>query len=187
MEPLRLLLQNAQTWFGQLTTREKRLVSAAAAAVGVFVLFVMIFSFGSTARSIQRRTEDKLAKLQEVQTLAASFRESELSRQAVERELAQSNVQLVSFLEEKSGTAGLEIRSMNPKPSQNIGGDSIVESSVEITLTDIAIDKLVRFLESLERGPGVVKVKFLRMEPRAENQTLTAHVTVATYKLKGSP
>ena len=40
------------------------------------------------------------------------------------------------------------------------------------------------FLTAVEAGPGIVKVKNLRVEPRVEQESVTAWVTVATYRLK---
>ena len=44
--------------------------------------------------------------------------------------------------------------------------------------------RLTDFLAGVEAGPGVVKVKYLRLEPRVKDETVTAYVTVATYHLK---
>jgi general secretion pathway protein M len=55
---------------------------------------------------------------------------------------------------------------------------------VELTFTDVDLRKLYDFLTSVESGPGVVKVKSLRLEPRSASETLTAWTTVATYKMK---
>lgn len=184
MEQLRALMQNAVASFQRLTQREKRLVGLAAAAVAVFVLFLIFYSFSSTAASIRRRTDTKIEDLHQVQQLAASYREGEQQRQNVERQLGQSNIQLISYLEDKGDSAGLDIRSMNPKGDVPIGDGKIVESSVEVTLTDVSLDKLVRFLSSVEHGPGIVKVKHIRLEPRPENQTITAWTTISAYSLK---
>jgi len=58
---------------------------------------------------------------------------------------------------------------------------------VEFTLTDVQITRLVNFLTAVEQGPGVVRVKFLRIEPRTKDGVLTAWTTVAAYRLKGGP
>ena len=183
MKQLKELLANVQTWFQALSTREKRMVLGAGSAVVVFVLFLILFSLSSTASSIQRRTQDKLLRLQDVQTLAQSYREADAQRQNIERQLGNNGIKLISYIEEKGTAAGLDIQTMNPKGDVPIGDGNIIESSVELTLTDIAIDKLVKFLSNVEMG-GMVKVKFLRIEPRVPNQTLTAWATIATYRLK---
>ena len=55
---------------------------------------------------------------------------------------------------------------------------------MELTLTDVSLPKLVDFLGSLEQGPGVVRVTFLRIEPRPKDGVLTAWTTVTSYRLK---
>lgn len=184
MNQLKEFLQKAQAWFQTLTQRERRLVALAGASVVAFVLFLVIFTFGNTAEQIRRRTQEKALKLDEVQALAAGFRESESRRAALEAQLKASNVRLASYIEEKGNKAGLDIPSINPRADVTLGGEKIIESSAEVTLTDIKINRLVEFLLSLEQGPGMVKVKYLRVEPRPASETLTAWVTVATYKMK---
>ncbi len=184
MDRLRALLADVQAWLQRLTPRERRLVAVAGSAAGAFVLFLILIAFSTSAAGYRRRTDQKLAKLREVQTLAASYREAEQNRQAMERQLTASNVSLMTYLEERGAGAGLSIPAMNQKPEVLIADGKIVESSVEMTLTDITINRLVDFLSAVERGPGVVKVKYLRIEPRLSNQTLTAWATVATYRLK---
>jgi general secretion pathway protein M len=184
MDRLKALLSDVQNWFQRLTERERRLVIIAGSALGAFVLFLVLFSFSSSAAGYRRRTEDKLLKLKEVQSLAASYREAEQNRQAMERQLTTNKLSLNSYLEDKATAAGLSIPVMNPKPDTLIADGKIIESAEEFTLTDIPVNRMVDFLSAVERGPGVVKVKLLRLEPRAANQTLTVWATIATYRLK---
>ena len=104
----------------------------------------------------------------------------------VEQQLTQSNVRLISYIEEKATNAGLVVPTMSPKGEVGIGDGNIIESAVELTFTDVELRKLVDFLQTVETGPGVVKVKYLRVEPRrgADSDTLTAWTTVATYRMK---
>jgi general secretion pathway protein M len=184
MEPFKALFSDAQAAFGRLSGREKRLVVLAGSAASAFILFLILFSFASTASRHRDSIERKQMQLREAQALAESYREAENSRQEVERQLSSGAVQLISYLEEKGTAAGLEIPTMNPKGDLNLGDGKIVESAVELTFTDVNIRKLYDFLSSVEKGPGVVKVKFLRLEPRTDNNSITAWATIATYKLK---
>lgn len=184
VETVKALIAEAQARFQGLTPRERRLVLMASSAVGVFVLFLILISFSASAAGYRRRTEEKLLKLRDAQALAASYRESEQSRQQLERQLTNSKISLISYLEEKGTAAGLSIPAMNPKPDAPIGDGRIVESAVELTLQDVSISKLVDFLSNVERAPGVVKVKTLRIEPRVQHETLTAWTTIATYHMK---
>ncbi len=170
--------------FATLTQRERRLVVAAGIALSVFVIFMVLFSFASRADGTRRRTQEKLLKLDEVQVLAGGYRDRAAAQEALERQLQASNVRLISYLEEKSKRAGLELPSFNPKPEVPLEGSKILESSVELTLTDVKLNRLVDFLTAVEAGPGLVKVKYLRLEPRVQNETVTAWLIVATYHLK---
>ena len=173
-----------QTWFERLSDREKRMVSITGAAVLAFIVFVVLVSFANSASGYRKRTQDKLAKLQEVQSLAASYREAQANRQSVEQQLTSSNVQLISYIEDKATLAGLQVPNMTPKGEMGIGDGKIVESAVELTFTDVDLRKLTDFLRTVESGPGVVKVKYLRIEPRPASDSLTAWTTVATYRMK---
>ena len=184
MEKIRGLLNDAKAWFERLSTRERQMVLATGGAVLAFVLFLILFSFSNSASGYRKRTDQKLAKLREVQTLAASYRQATDSRQAVEQQLTSSDVRLMSYIEDKATRSGLTVPNMTPKGEVGLGDGNIIESSVELTFTDVDLRKLHTFLQDVESGPGVVKVKSLRLEPRAAAETLTVWTTVATYKLK---
>jgi general secretion pathway protein M len=170
--------------FATLSSRERLMVTVAGVAVTAFILFMIIFSFASKADAIRRRTADKLIKLERVQELAANYGAAKATQDNFERQLAGSNVRLLSYLEEKGTRAGLNIPSINPKADVTLEGDKIVESAAEFTLTDIPLNRLTDFLAAVEQGPGMVKVKYLRIEPHVKDEHLTAYVTVATYRLK---
>jgi general secretion pathway protein M len=184
MEQIRALLNDARAAFERLSNRERQMVLATGGAVLAFVLFLILFSFSNSASGYRKRTDQKLAKLREVQTLAASYRQATEARQAVEQQLTSSNVRLMSYIEDKATRSGLTVPNMTPKNDVGLGDGQIIESSVELTFTDVDLRKLHTFLQDVESGPGVVKVTSLRLEPRASAETLTAWTTVATYKMK---
>ncbi|MBX5483817.1 MAG: type II secretion system protein M [Myxococcaceae bacterium] len=184
MEQLRVLINNVTGWFAQLSTREKRLVTGTGAAVGVFILFLIFAGFQSAASRHRRAIETGLQNVQVIEALAANYRESERERQSVERQLSQSNLQLISYLEDRGEQAGLRIGSLNPKGEHPLEGGQIHATTVEVNLSDVTIDKLVNFLSSVERGPGVIRVERIRLDPRPDSQTINASTTISTYSMK---
>jgi general secretion pathway protein M len=181
---MKQLLNDLRLRFEQLSGRERRLVMAAGSAVLLFILFLTVMTFSNSANGYRRRTQDKLAKLQEVQQLAASFSQATAARNAVEAQLTNSDVRLLTYISDKASAAGLDAPNMTPKGEVGIGDGKIVESSIELTFTDVDLRKLTDFLRTVESGPGIIKVKYLRLEPRPASDTLTAWATVATYRLK---
>lgn len=184
MSALTDLQTTVQTSFAALSSREKRMVTGAGLAVTVFVVFMVSVSFNSKANALRSRTATSIAQLEQVQTLAIGYREAKAKQDALENQLRASNVRLVSYLEEKAKPVGIELPSINPKADIPLEGSQIFESAVEVTLTDVKLNRLLDFLRAVEAGPGVVKVKYLRLEPRPAQETVTAWLTVATYKLK---
>jgi general secretion pathway protein M len=178
------LTSSLQSSFATLSVRERRMVGIGGAVAAAVVVFLVIFTFSSKADAIRSRTQRNALQLQEVLTLADGYREAKATQEAAERQLAQSNVRLISYLEERAKTAGVELGTYTPKADQTLDNPKIVESAVEITLTDVKLNRLTDFLQSIETGPGVVRVKYLRMSPRPQSETVTAWLTVATYHLK---
>ncbi len=167
-----------------LSERERRMVLVAGIAVALFVTFMVTFTFSNKADAIRKRTAEKVLALDDVQGLAAGFREQKAAQQALEQQLAASNVRLISFLEEKAKKSGLDLGSINPRADEPLENSKIVMSAVELTLTDVKLNRLVDFLAAVEAGPGIVKVKNLRLEPRVKDESVTAWLTIATYHLK---
>ncbi|WP_224369470.1 type II secretion system protein GspM [Hyalangium versicolor] len=180
----RFLNDTVRPRFDALSAREKRLVIATAVAVFVFAIFITLYSFSNSEDRHRNRTQEKLASLQQVNQLAASYNEATAARNAVEQQLSTNDVRLLSYISDKATAAGLDAPNMTPKGDMGIGDGKIVESSMELTFTDVDLRKLTDFLRSVESGPGIVKVKYLRIEPRPASDSLTAWATVATYKLK---
>jgi len=182
---MRELLAKLQASFSTLSQRERRMVTVGGAAAAVFILFLIVHSFSVKADAIRDRTAQKLRKLDEVQSLALGFRETEAKRLSVESQLKSSNIRLISYVEDKAKAAAVELPSINPKADVPLEGDKIVESAVELSLTDVKLNRLLDFLTAVEAAPGgLVKVKYMRLEPRPAQETLSAVLTIATYHAK---
>jgi len=177
MERLRLLWADLQAWFLRLNPRERVLVTGAGATTVVVITFLVLFLLSSSADATRRRTQSKLQRLAEAEQLASGYAEAERARKQAEAALTSSDVALPTFIDEKGQKAGLAGFSLNPKGDVPLGDGRIIESSVDFTLTDVSLPKL-------EQGPGVVRVTFLRIEPRPKDGVLTAWPIVTSYRLK---
>jgi general secretion pathway protein M len=179
------LIARLQASFSTLSQRERRLVVVAAAGITAFTLFMVVHTFSTKADSLRSMITQKSRDLDEIQALALGFRETEAKRLAVETQLKQSNIRLITYLEEKATKTGIELPSINPKADVPLEGDLIVESAVELALTDVKLNRLLDFLTAVEAAPGgLVKVKYMRLEPRPAQETLSAWLTIATYHSK---
>lgn len=184
MNAFRELFSSAGAAYSRLNAREKRLVSLMFVTLACVLLFSLVMSFHRSAQKYLTQIEAAKVRLSEAQKLSGSYRANESKRLSFENQLKNNNVQLISYLEEKGAAAGLSIPTIYPRPETPVGESNISESTVELTLTDIRIDRLVNFLKSVEAPDGIIKVKQVRIEPRVANETLTAWVTVAAYRMK---
>ncbi len=183
-EAWRRLRADAEAWISRLSPRERVMVSAAAAAV---VLFAMLLSGTGVSRAIsarEERIEEKTRLLAQIGRLTLGYRQVQAERAALESRLKGPPVALMSFVAQTGQQLGIEVNDL--RPGAPGGSEGVSEESVEVSLARIDLPKLARLLDGLERGPGVVKVRRLRVTTRSDDaQLVDVTLLVATYRLKG--
>ncbi len=184
MSALSDLQTTIQSSLSTLSGRERRLIAIAVGGFVTLLVFFIVFSSGNQADSIRRRTSQKMQQLSEIQTLAQDYGNAKASRDAALRELAASNVRLRTYLDEKAQQVGIELPSINPRADVTLEGSKIQESSVDLMINDVKIDRLTDFISQVEAGPGVVKVTQLSLEPHPQAENVSARITISTYHLK---
>lgn len=184
MGKLRALWADAAQYLAGASTREKRLVFA---AVGGVLAFVLLVAWGSLRSSTARRQDsldEKRASFEKVQKLAANYSSREQERQMMEARLRQSPPQLMSFVDNLAKQEGIEIGGMSDRGVVSGGsGGKPKESSVEVNLGKVSLDKLTRLLTAIERTPGVVRVRRLRVRKSSDGaETLDVSITISAWQ-----
>ncbi len=185
MEKLREVLGQAADYVAAASPREKRMIVFAAGGVLFFVLFILYVSFSSSIRKHEDTLEEKRVAFEKVQRLAANFGEKQQERELLEAKLRQSPPALMSFVEERAKAEGIEIGGMSDRGITSGGGSGGKprESSVEANLGKVPLDKLGRFLQSVEQSPGVVRVRRLRVRRSSDNkEALDVTLTVSAWQ-----
>lgn len=184
METLKRLRAEAEAWIGKLSPRERAMVTAAAAAVVVFLVWMVSRSIGAGIDAREAHIEQKTKVLAQIGKLAEGYRRREVSRKELEVRLKGSPVALMSHISQAGATLGIEVNDLRPVtvPSDV---DGLQEESVEVNLAKIDLTHLAALLQNLERGAGVVRVRRLRVTTRSDDPALVdATLVVATYTLK---
>lgn len=184
METLQRLRANLAAFLGKLAPRERVMVSLAAAAVFLFFAWIVSSQVAHGIAAREQRIEDKTRVLSQVGKLAEGYRQKQAERQAQEARLKGPPVQLLSYISQQ-GT-GMQIDVGDLRPISSPGElEGIREDAVEVNLAKVELGKLARFLQALERGQGVVRVRRLRLTSRADDpRQVDATFTVSTYQLK---
>jgi general secretion pathway protein M len=184
METWKKLRADVATWLGTLSPRERLMVTAAAASVALFVIWLVAHSVGAGIDAREARIEQKTKVLSQVGKLAEGYRRREADRKDLETRLKGSPVALMSHISQAGATLGIQVNDLRPA-SAPTESDGLREESVEVNLAKIDLQKLSALLQSLERGAGVVRVRRIRVTTRSDDPALVdATLLVATYQLK---
>ncbi len=90
----------------------------------------------------------------------------------------------MSFVDQIARQEGVEVGGMADRGVVAGGqGGRPKESSVEVNLGKVPLDKLVRLLQNVERSPGVVRVRRLRLRKSFDNKdVLDVSLSVSAWQ-----
>jgi general secretion pathway protein M len=185
MERWKKLRADLEAWASRLSPRERVMVTAAAVAVALFVVFLVGMQLQAGVRAREVRIEDKTKVLGQIGTLASSYKRVQAERAALEARLKGPAVALMSHVSQTGAALGVEVTDLRPTgaPAEL---DGVIEESVEVNLPRIDLPRLARLLQGLERSQALVKVRRLKLSTRSDDPRLVdATVVVATYQVKG--
>ena len=184
MDRIRKLKEGVEAWLGKLSPRERVLVTVAALGVALFAIWLVSLRISHGVSAREARIEEKTRVLSQVGKLAEGYRRQQADRHAVEARLKGPPIQLLSFISQTGATLGVEVTDLRPISSQGeLAG--LREEAVEVNLARLELGRLARLVQTLERGPGVVKVRRLRVTTRGDDpQLVDATIVVSTYRLE---
>ena len=178
LEPLRAA-------FGRLTQQEQLMVIAGASGVVIILLVGLSVGVSSAIDRAEHRVTVKTDQLTQVLQLQGEYRARTAEREARMKELGRSNVRLVSVVEDTARQAGVEIGQLKPEDGEP-SAEGIIESRVDLKASNLSADRLQDFLSRLEKSPGVVIVRRLKITRPYKRDTVDVELTVTTFKLKAS-
>jgi general secretion pathway protein M len=159
------------------------MVSAAVAAVAAFFLFLVITGVTRSISAREQRIQGKTDMLSQIGKLTRGYRQAQAERQSLDARLKGPPVQLMSFVSQTGAQAGVEVNDLRPGTPST--ADGLTEESVEVNLARIDLPRLARLVDALERGPGVVKVRKIRVATRNDDANLVdVTLQVSTWQQK---
>jgi type II secretory pathway component PulM len=183
MEKVRALYSDLQAWLQAASPRERRLLAMAAGGVLFFVILVTWGSFGSAIRKAQENLDEKQGDFEKIARLSAGYGAQEQERQMLEARLRMSPPALMSFVDSTTKTDGVDVGGMSDRGMVAGGQGKLKETSVEVNLSKVSLDKLLKVITDIERSPGVVKIRRLRVRKSFENKdVLDVSLTVSAWQ-----
>jgi type II secretory pathway component PulM len=181
-------LQGALSSFGRLSERERVMVTVLAVVLLVAAAAGVTFLVGKRLDRAERRLQERREQLSTIEGLEGRFRQTGQEQAATKARLQRNPVQLFSLLQKSAGELGLKLDNLNERrsPIKEAGVDEV---SVDVTLKDVSITKLSKFMEKMEGPPntGLVKVTKLKVKTGFQNEDLLdVTMTVSTYRAHGA-
>src|SRR5204862_5641065 len=153
--------------------RERRMILLADGAVLLFIVLIGSASFSAAIGRAESAVEEKRADFEKISRLSAGYGAQEQERQLLEARLRQSPPALMTFVDTTARNAGVEVGGMSDRGVISGGQNGRPrETSVEVNLGKVSLDKLVKLITDIERSPGAVRVRRLRMRKAYENKDL---------------
>jgi general secretion pathway protein M len=183
METLRRFRASLEAFTSRLSPRERVMVTAAVVAVAAFFLFLVITGVTRSISAREQRIQGKTDMLSQIGKLTRGYRQAQAERQSLDARLKGPPVQLMSFVSQTGAQSGVEVNDLRPGTPST--ADGLTEESVEVNLARIDLPRLARLVEALERGPGVVKVRKIRIATRNDDANLVdVTLQVSTWQQK---
>ncbi len=162
MDALRRKFENVLAAFDRLSKREKFMVAGVTASFILFVTLLASFGIHAGLNAKERRIEHRITRLQAILDLRQKYEEAkQVQLRARDRMRAGRDIQLVSILENQAKQMGIAIGDMQPRPSTQDLANHITEAKVDVNIPKITIDRLVEFLETLEKRSDTIQVRTL--------------------------
>jgi hypothetical protein len=184
MDKLRALWSDAQAWLQAASPRERRLLAMAAGGVALFAILITWGSFNSAINHAQASLDEKQSDFEKIAKLSAGYGAMEQERQLLEARLRQSPPALMSFVDQAAKNNGVDVGGMSDRGVVAGGqGGKPKESSVEVNVGKVSLDKLLKLISDIEHSPGVVKIRRLHVRKSFDNKdVLDVSLSVSAWQ-----
>lgn len=171
----------AHEW-NRMAPRERRLVSILAGAVLAVLVAVVALLTAQTLAEIKETNEASREALAAIAKHRDEFQEAKGRMLAQEVRIGTEPPQLAADLETAASEAGFQIPQSEPRPPVPVG-KRFLEHSVDVTLRQVDLLSLSKFLSKLETGRRLIVVTRMSIKRSfAEGDKLNVSLTATTYE-----
>lgn len=175
-------LQSLSAEWERISPRERTLVMASGVIVVAMVLFVSGFLFFSSLSDIEERNASIRDALKAIASNRIEYLEAKGQMRALEVRIGSVPPQLATDLEAAAREVGVQIPETNERPPSP-AGKNYMEHNVDVTLRQVDLRQLARFLQKLETGQHLIYVTRLDVRRRfAEKDKLDVKLTATAIE-----
>jgi type II secretory pathway component PulM len=175
------MFERLREFWERMGPRERRLASLAGfVVVGVAVLYVA-FMIQDGLAAIERRNDDLRAVLTSLANRHDELVEARSKQGETVAMIGEEAQSLAPYVEKIGGEVGVQIRAQAEKPT--VAKGKFHEHATQLTLYDITLDQLARFLKGIETQSPTVVVQQLKVRRSTlqKEKLDRVEMVVATY------
>lgn len=197
-------IANLLTSIERLSTREKTLLGGLVGGVVLTIVALLWLVVGGQIDELQQKNASIQDTLSQVMARKDKFLEEKSRLDADKKRLETNDVKLVKLMEDQAGAQGIQIEEFkesrrflteNARRKKKGGSDKpdtgpkvkdLVEESQTVTIHNVTLDQLARFMAAMEGRAEPVKVTRLNVQTQQSDRTKLREVrmTVATYRME---
>jgi general secretion pathway protein M len=171
----------AREW-NRMAPRERRLVGILGGALGVALVVAVALITAQTLGELKDTNEASREALAAIAKHRGEFLEAKSRMQAQEMRIGSEPPQLAADLESAAREVGIAIPENQPRPAVP-AGKRYLEHSVDVTLRQVDLLSLSKFLQRLETGRRVIVVTRMNLKRTfAEGDKLNVSLTATTWE-----
>ena len=175
-------LQALRDKWERLSQRERTMVGALGVTFVVMVTLIVGFFISDGLATKDQSNRDMRQALHDLDKKRDEYLRNKAKAAQLEVRLGQTPVQLGSYLEAASKEAGFSIPESSDRPPTQVN-KFFIEHTFDLTVREITLDQLTRFLKAVETGRNLVVVTKLQVRTRDDHhQKLDVDITVSTYE-----
>ena len=169
--------------WNRMAPRERRLVAILVGAVGIFAIVVVSLLTVRSLADIAEANEASREALQAISRHRVEFLDAKQRMQAQETRIGSEPPQLAADLEAAAREVGIQIPETRPLPAVP-AGKRYLEHSVDVTLRQVELLALSKFLNRIETGRHVIVVSRLSIKRAYTEgmQKLNVSLTATTWE-----
>ena len=168
--------------WNRMAPRERRLVGGLLSAVVVFAVLVTGFLVISSLSDIEGENNDARQALDDIAKHKDEYLEAKARMMAQDARIGTEPPQLDADLEAAAHEVGIQIPTTTPRPPVP-AGKRFLEHNVDITLRQVDLLSLSKFLSKLETGRRLILITRLDIRRRfTEGEMLDVELTATAYE-----
>jgi Tfp pilus assembly protein PilO len=172
----------ASAEWNRMATRERRLISALAGAVGTIAILLagyLIIDKLNEISTVNKERREALAAIAQHQT---EYLEAKSRKAKQEARIGVAPPQLAADLEAAAKEAGIEIPETVDRPT-NPAGKRYLEHSLDVKLRKVGLKELATFLSKVETNPRLIVITRLQVRRAHDDGTkLNVELTATAYE-----